>query len=129
MRGGFYAALIEPAGRPGAAALPKGIVDRGERPQATARREVREETGVEAELVADLGAVRYVYTRGGARIFKVVTFYLFRYRRGRIGAIEASMRREVARAWWEPLERVPDRLSYRGERDIARAAADKTASL
>jgi hypothetical protein len=83
----------------------------------------------EAELVEDLPTVRYVYTRGGARIFKVVTFYLFRYRGGRIGDIEEPMRREVSKAWWEPLERAPQRLSYRGERDVARAAAEKAASL
>ena len=67
--------------------------------------------------------VRYVYTRGGQRIFKVVVFYLLRYRSGRIGDIEPSMRLEVTAAAWVPLSDWR-RLSYRGERDAAHAAAD-----
>src|SRR6187551_1939601 len=60
-------------------ALPKGHVDPGETPDQTALREVREETGVDAALVEKLGDVRYFYQRGGRRIFKRVTFYLFEY--------------------------------------------------
>ena len=48
-----------------------------------------EETGVEGDPVGKLGDVRYVYTWDGERIFKVVSFFLFRYRRGRIGDIPA----------------------------------------
>jgi len=128
MRGRPYLAVIEPQGKPGVVALPKGIVDRGEDALSTAIREVHEETGLVAEPVRSLGSIRYVYQRGGERIFKVVTFHLLRYRRGRIGDIEPSMRREVARAWWLPLEEAPARLSYRGERDVARAAWQETAA-
>src|SRR3712207_3055657 len=84
LRGRWTVAAIRPRGKPpGVWALPKGIVDRGERPDVTALREVAEETGLRGDLVAKLGDVRYVYTRAGARIFKVVTFYLVRYRSGR----------------------------------------------
>src|SRR3954451_827228 len=55
-------------------ALPKGHVDPGETPEQAATREVREETGMDAELVEKLGDVRYWYQRDGRRIFKVVTF-------------------------------------------------------
>src|SRR3954463_2612241 len=84
MRGRFWVAAIEPNGRPGVLALPKGIVDRGERPEEAAQREVREETGLEATLLGPLDDVRYVYQRGGRRIFKIVRFYLFRARAGRL---------------------------------------------
>src|SRR5215469_5847007 len=53
-------------------ALPKGLVDPGEKPDQTALREVREETGVEAEVILKLGDVRYIYTRtwgDHARVF------------------------------------------------------------
>jgi 8-oxo-dGTP pyrophosphatase MutT (NUDIX family) len=116
-------AAIRPAGkREGTWALPKGLVDSGERPEVTALREVAEETGLHGELGPKLGDVRYVYTRGGQRIFKVVSFYLVRYHSGRIGDIPAAFRREVAEARWLALEEAPRLLAYRGERDMAAAA-------
>ncbi len=117
------AAAIRPRGKPaGVWALPKGPIDDGERPEETAVREVGEETGVDGELVAKLGDVRYVYTRGGQRIFKVVSFYLVRYRRGRIGDVPPAHRREVAEARWLPLDEAPRLLTYGGERDMAKRA-------
>jgi ADP-ribose pyrophosphatase YjhB (NUDIX family) len=106
-------------------ALPKGIVDAGERPEQTASREVREETGIEAEVIAKLADIRYIYTRtwgDGARVFKIVSFYLFRYRRGTIGKIAPEMQHEVAAAKWIPLDQAPQLLSYKGERNMAQAA-------
>ena len=58
-------------------ALPKGHPDGDESMVDAARREVREEAGVDGELVEKLGDVRYWYQRGGRRVFKVVSFYLF----------------------------------------------------
>jgi 8-oxo-dGTP pyrophosphatase MutT (NUDIX family) len=122
-------AAIRPRGKPaGVWALPKGIVDPGEQPELTAVREVAEETGVAGDLDRKLGDVRYVYTRGGRRIFKVVSFYLVRYRSGRIGDVPAEFRREVAEAQWLPLDEAPRLLAYRGERDMAQLAADALVS-
>jgi 8-oxo-dGTP pyrophosphatase MutT (NUDIX family) len=122
MRGRWWFAAIEPAGRPDVLALPKGLIDPGEQADATALREVHEEAGIECTVDRRLGDVRYVYTRGGVRVFKVVIFYLLRFRRGRIGHIQPAMRREVARAQWIPLDDWR-RLSYRGEREMAERAA------
>jgi hypothetical protein len=69
-----------------------------------------------------LGDVKYVYTRGGARIFKVVSFYLLRYRRGRIDDVPGEFRHEVAEARWLPLDEAPKLLAYGGERDMAKRA-------
>ena len=116
-------AAIRPAGRkPGLWALPKGNIGPGETPEEAARREIEEETGVEARLVTKLGDVRYVYTWAGERIFKVVSFYLFRYRRGRLGDIAPEQRIEVDEARWLPLEEAPRLLAYRGEREMAEKA-------
>ena len=116
-------AAIRPAGRePPVWALPKGIIDQGEKPEQTAVREVAEETGIEARLETKLGDVRYVYTWAGERVFKVVSFYLLRYRRGRLGEIAPEHRIEVAEARWFPLEDAPRLLAYKGEREMAERA-------
>src|SRR5438105_13502019 len=65
-------------------ALPKGHFDPGETAVQAAQREVREETGVEAEPVRELGEARYWYKRAGQTIGKSVTLFLFRYRAGDI---------------------------------------------
>ena len=101
-------AAIQPSGgkRP-VWALPKGLIDEGETPEEAALREVAEETGTDARLVTKLGDVRYVYTWAGERVFKVVSFYLFRYRRGRLGELAPEQKVEVADARWFPLEEAP----------------------
>ena len=104
-------------------ALPKGLVDEGETPAETAVREAAEETGLESRLDEKLGDVRYVYTRrGGERVFKIVSFYLLRYRRGRIGELPPGMEIEVEEARWLPLDEARGLLAYAGERDMAERA-------
>src|SRR5438309_9629688 len=65
-------------------ALPKGHIDRGESALTAAQREVREETGVAAEPLCELGEARYWYRRGGRTVPKSVSFFLFSYRSGDI---------------------------------------------
>jgi 8-oxo-dGTP pyrophosphatase MutT (NUDIX family) len=104
-------------------ALPKGHVDPGETPEQAAEREVREEAGVEADLQGKLDDVRYWYQRGGRRILKVVSFYLFEYRSGSTDDHDD----EVDEARWIPLRDAQRELSYKGERDMigqARARLD-----
>jgi 8-oxo-dGTP pyrophosphatase MutT (NUDIX family) len=123
-------AAIRPAGKePGVWALPKGIVDPGEKPDVTALREVTEETGASGRLVEKLGDVRYVYTWGGERIFKVVSFYLVRYSAGRLGDLPAATAHEVAEARWLPLEDGPRLLAYKGEREMAEKALSSVRGL
>jgi len=123
IRGRPMLGAIRPQGKPpGTWVLPKGNVEPGEAPADTALREVREETGVEGRLVEKLGDVRYVYTWEGERIFKIVSFFLLRATRGRIGEIDDAMRVEVAEARWLPLDEAPRLLAYGGERETAAKA-------
>jgi 8-oxo-dGTP pyrophosphatase MutT (NUDIX family) len=122
-------AAIRPQGKPeGLWALPKGLIGPGEKAEQTALREVVEETGVTGRTVEKLGDVRYVYTWQGERVFKVVSFFLMRAGRGRIGEITPEMQGEVAEACWLPLEEAPRLLAYKGEREMAQKAWDRLAS-
>jgi len=126
MRGRWWVAAVRPRRDDAKVvwALPKGLIDVGERGPETALREAWEETGVRATLDRKLGDVRYVYTWDGERIFKVVSFFLLRAAGGRIGALPAGMELEVAEARWVPLDQAPATLSYRGEREMAAKARD-----
>jgi 8-oxo-dGTP pyrophosphatase MutT (NUDIX family) len=100
--------------------LPKGHLDPGESAEEAATREVREEAGVTAELLAELGDVRYWYRRDGRSVPKAVTFYLFRY----VSGDPADHDEEVEEARWMPLAEARSALSYPGEREmVARALA------
>jgi 8-oxo-dGTP pyrophosphatase MutT (NUDIX family) len=132
IRGRPMVAAIRPNGRERVWALPKGRIDEGESAAEAAVREVREETGVEGRVVEKLGDVRYVYTarwKGGERIFKVVSFFLLRWRSGRIGDLPPGMEVEVAEARWLPLEDAPRLLAYGGEREMAKKAISLLANL
>jgi len=134
--GGWEVAVIEPqqnegdkpAGKTPAKqvlALPKGLVDPGEKPEATAVREVFEETGVHGKILSKLTDIKYVYVRTWGdkqRVFKIVSFYLLRYETGTIDAVSPDMRIEVKRAVWISLDGAERKLSYRGERDVVQLA-------
>jgi len=132
MQGRWWIAAIEPQDKrkPGDAeasvfALPKGLIDHGESAAVAAQREVLEETGIEATLVGKLTDVKYVYVRSwgdGEKVFKIVSFFLFLYRAGKIGEISDAMRIEVQQALWLPLDEALKKLSYKGERDAVKLA-------
>jgi 8-oxo-dGTP pyrophosphatase MutT (NUDIX family) len=105
-------------------ALPKGHIEPGESGAEAAVREVREETGVEGTLVEKLDDIRYWYSRDGARVLKVVSFFLLSYRSG---SVRDYQRAEVDGAEWLPLDEAPKRLAYKGEQQMARAALSRLA--
>jgi 8-oxo-dGTP pyrophosphatase MutT (NUDIX family) len=101
-------------------ALPKGHIDPGESTLQAAQREVREETGVLAEPVQELGEARYWYRRDGQTIPKSVSFYLFTYVDGETEDHDD----EVEEARWMLLEDAQRELSHTAEREmVARAIA------
>jgi 8-oxo-dGTP pyrophosphatase MutT (NUDIX family) len=118
-RSGPFVAVVQP--REGVIALPKGHPESGEAAVDAAAREVREEAGVEGEPVEKLGDIRYWYARDGDRVLKVVSFFLLRYRSGRL----ADHDHEVEEALWIPLEEAPERLAYKSEKEIAQTALSR----
>ena len=103
-------------------ALPKGHLDGDETAEQAALREVREEGGVEAELIDLLGDVRYRYKRDGRLVDKRVRFFLFAYRSGS----PEDHDHEIAQARWMALTEAATGLSYAGEREMVLEALSKS---
>jgi 8-oxo-dGTP pyrophosphatase MutT (NUDIX family) len=101
--------------------LPKGHIDPGETPLQAATREVREETGIVAEPLGELGEVRYFYRRAGRTVPKSVLFFLFRYLSGKTSDHD----HEVEDVRWIDLREAHAVLTYDGERDMVGLALDR----
>ena len=103
--------------------LPKGAVEAEESPEEAALREVREESGLDAEIEDDLGTIRYFYVWEGVRIRKQVRFYLMRATGGDVSEHDDEM--EDVR--WFPMARAVKRAAYRGEREVVERATQRLA--
>ena len=104
--------------------LPKGLVDPGETPQIAAVREVREEAGVDAEILAPVDVVEYWYygTDEGSRVryHKRVHFFLLEYRSGDV----TDHDREVLQARWVSLREAAEMLAFDSERRVVERARE-----
>jgi 8-oxo-dGTP diphosphatase len=98
--------------------LPKGLVNRGETVESAAVREVREEAGVETEIVTPMDTVEYWYysTLAGKRVrfHKLVSFYLLRYKSGNVRDHD----HEVNEARWVTIDRALEMLTFASEKRI-----------
>src|SRR3978361_1066517 len=100
-------------------ALQKGHIAPGENALQAATREVREETGIVAEPVTELGETRYWYRRDGQTMPKSGSVYLFSYVEGDT----ADHDDEVEKAWWISLADAQSELSHAAEREMVAKAA------
>ncbi len=100
--------------------LPKGHLDAGETTQQAARREVLEETGLEAEIVAPLSSVSYVYEekRKRRRVRKRVDFYLMRQTAGELRPVDG----EFDRTFWCSPDEAESLLTFETERQVVSEA-------
>jgi 8-oxo-dGTP pyrophosphatase MutT (NUDIX family) len=101
--------------RDGAAwSLPKGTPDGDETREATALREVNEETGLQVRIVAPVGDVRYSFVRAGRRIDKTVHYFLMEATGGDL----ADHDHEFEAVGWFELAEAEALMSYQTEREI-----------
>ena len=105
--------------------LPKGTPDPGETREQTALREVREETGLEVELVDTIGSIEYEFERpsDGALCHKTVYFYLMSPTGGDLSLHD----HEFDVAQWFLLGEALDSLTYKNEADIVQKGLSKAA--
>ncbi|MDQ6787029.1 MAG: NUDIX hydrolase [Acidobacteriota bacterium] len=104
--------------------LPKGIIDANETPEVAALREVREEAGIETELLQKIETIEYWYVgdNGGERVrfHKLVHFFLLKYTGGTVEDHDF----EVAEARWVKLDEAVEMLAFKGERSVLEKAAE-----
>jgi 8-oxo-dGTP pyrophosphatase MutT (NUDIX family) len=103
--------------------LPKGLIEPEETPEEAAVREVREETGLEAEVEASLGDIRYFYVWESVRVRKAVHFFLMRATGGDVSQHD----HEMEDVQWFPLSVALRRATYKGEREVLKRAAERLA--
>jgi 8-oxo-dGTP pyrophosphatase MutT (NUDIX family) len=98
--------------------LPKGIVDPGESPAMTAVREVKEEAGIETELIKLIETIEYWYRsmKNGkpVRFHKFVHFYLLEYTGGDV----LNHDHEVEESRWVSFDSAAEMLSFESEREV-----------
>ncbi len=97
--------------------LPKGLIETAETAEETALREVREETGLEGEMVKKIGKISYSFTRR-KRYSKTVHFYLLKY----VGGSMQNHDYEVSKVKWFPISKAIQTVTYPSEREILKKA-------
>ena len=104
--------------------LPKGFIERGEAPEAAARRETREETGLSGNIVAKIDTIKYSYVakweKPPTRVFKIVTFYLLKF----IEGDPSQHDDEVDQVAWFSIDSAISTASYPQEKTIIRKAKE-----
>jgi len=102
--------------------LPKGLVEKWERPEEAAVREVEEETGLSGRVLTKIGDSSYWYyiKDDNIKCRKTVHFYLLEY----VSGNTSDHNWEVDSAEWFSIDEALKRLSYRGDRDIVQKAKE-----
>ncbi|HKP52792.1 MAG TPA: NUDIX hydrolase [Chloroflexia bacterium] len=108
--------------------LPKGHVEPGETKEEAAVREVKEETGLDARIIAPIAEVVYYYRRGkgsdSVLVHKTVYYYLMEA----TSFDFAGPNWEVSEARWVSLAEVQNVLSYENDREVVRKAQELLAA-
>ena len=98
--------------------FPKGHLDPGETSEQAATREIKEETGIDAQILKKIGDSRYVYTQDGEKIFKIVTIFVMKQIQGEINI----QQEEIGEAGWFTPEEALEKLSFKQDQELLQKA-------
>ncbi len=101
-------------------ALPKGKPNEGEYEAATAIREVKEETGINAIIKNKIKDIFYSFESPNGIINKKVSFFLMEKIDGEISNHDD----EFDKVYWEKWDSALNKLSYQGEKDVLEKAIE-----
>jgi 8-oxo-dGTP pyrophosphatase MutT (NUDIX family) len=104
--------------------LPKGTPEAGETREATAIREVGEESGLEVRIVAPFDSIQYRFVQHGTRIHKTVHYFLMEP----IGGDLARHDHEFEQVRWVTFDEAEHLLTFQTERALVARAADLVAT-
>lgn len=103
--------------------LPKGLIDEGETPEQAAIREVREEAGIDTEIVGLIDTISYWFVSDWdevrRKIHKKVHFFFLRYLSGNT----ADHDDEILEARWVNVDSALEMLAFESERDVVKKAS------
>ena len=103
--------------------IPKGHLEENETSEQAALREVFEETGLEAEIITQLGEVNYQFIQDGSKISKTVHVYLMQQTGGEL-TFENDPHKEASELEWVQVSELLARLSHGNEKRIAKMAIE-----
>ncbi len=103
--------------------IPKGHLEQTESNEEAALREVFEETGLTAEIIAYLGEVSYQFIQSGVRVNKTVHVYLMQQIGGEL-SFDNDPHKEASQLEWVRVSELLTRLSHGNERRIAKMAVE-----
>ena len=105
--------------------FPKGKIEKGEKSEEAAIREVEEETGVVAQILEKLGTTQYFFVQDGKKVFKTVIWFLMKYE----GEGEAKTAWEVSDKKWLKLEEVEEQLTFKSDKEFWEKNLDRIQKL
>lgn len=99
--------------------FPKGLIgdkehNKGEKKEVTAVREVEEETGVKAKIIAPLEKIAFWYKFEGETIKKTVYYFIMEYIEGDTSKHDM----EMENVEFIPIDRVKERITYKSDREV-----------
>ncbi len=100
--------------------FPKGHLEAGEKSAEAAVREVKEETGLEVEIVEKVGDSKYTFEDKGEKVFKVVTMFLMKLQGGELKAQQSEL---LDVRWFFPEEALK-KLSFSNDKNHLKKALE-----
>jgi len=95
--------------------FPKGIIDPGETSEQAALREVREEAGVEAEIIKKLPPIKIFFTdHEGDKVFKTITYFVMKWK----ADLPEGFGNETEVVVWLSREEAREQLAFPSEREL-----------